>query len=299
LSRAILFRGGAERQELLGKLCPRRPGGATVAENSTARRTLPLGTEDASPPAKTVSQGKHPIMDSPSSVALSGQLARDRQMDVLANNIANLSTTAFKGEQVLFAELLSNASGAPVRYVQDAGTVRDWSQGPLTRTGNSLDVALQGSGFLEVQTTQGIRYTRDGRMKLDSQGQLVTLDGNPVLGDSQSPIALPQGTTSITIGEDGSLTTPTGTAGKLTVVTFDKLQAVAAESNGLYTTEEAPNSAPDTKVVQGMLEESNVQPILEMTRLMATSRAVGMAKSFQDNESDRHKTAIDRLAKTV
>lgn len=238
-------------------------------------------------------------MDSASSVALSGQNARERQMDVLANNIANLSTTAFKGQQMLFAEVLSNVDGAPVRYVQDAGTVRDWSQGPLTRTGNSLDVALQGDGFFEVQTAQGIRYTRDGRLKLNSQGELVTLEGDPVLGDSQSPIVVPQGTASITVGDDGTLTTPTGTAGRLTVVSFDKLQAVASEENGLYSTDETPNPAPDTKVVQGMLEESNVQPILEMTRLMAASHAVGMAKSFQDNESDRHKTAIDRLAKTV
>jgi flagellar basal-body rod protein FlgF len=238
-------------------------------------------------------------MDSASSVALSGQNARDRQMDVLANNIANLNTTAFKGEEMVFAELLSNVGGQSARYVQDAGTVRNWSQGPLTRTGNSLDVALQGTGFLEVQTAQGIRYTRDGRLKLDAQNQLVTLEGNSVLGDGQSPIAVPEGTTSITIGEDGSLTTPTGTAGKLTVVTFDKLQAVAAEANGLYSTDEPATPTTDTKVVQGMIEESNVQPILEMTRLMAASRAVGMAKSFQDNESDRHKTAIDRLAKTV
>ena len=182
-------------------------------------------------------------MDSASSVALSGQNARERQMDVLANNIANLSTTAFKGQQMLFAEVLSNVDGAPVRYVQDAGTVRDWSQGPLTRTGNSLDVALQGDGFFEVQTAQGIRYTRDGRLKLDSQGELVTLEGDPVLGDSQSPIVVPQGTASITVGDDGTLTTPTGTAGRLTVVSFDKLQAVASEENGLYSTDETPNPA--------------------------------------------------------
>jgi flagellar basal-body rod protein FlgF len=239
------------------------------------------------------------MMDNASSVALSGQVARDRQMDVLANNIANLSTTSFKGEEVVFATLVSTASGTAVRYVQDAGTVRDWSQGPLNRTGNALDVALQGQGFFEVQTPQGIRYTRDGRMKLDGTGQLVTLEGNPVLGDGASPIAVPANTTDITIGEDGTLTTPTGSVGKLAVVNFDSLQAVAADTDGLYTTDQAATPATDAKVEQGMLEASNVQPITEMTRLMQASRAVGQAKSFQDNESDRHKTAIDRLAKTV
>jgi flagellar basal-body rod protein FlgF len=239
------------------------------------------------------------MMDNASSVALSGQVARDRQMDVLANNIANLSTTSFKGEGVVFATLVSTVSGTAVRYVQDAGTVRDWSQGPLNRTGNALDLALQGQGFFEVQTPQGIRYTRDGRMKLDATGQLVTLEGNPVLGDGASPIAVPANTTDITIGEDGALTTPTGSVGKLAVVNFDSLQAVAADTDGLYITDQTAAPATDAKVEQGMLEGSNVQPITEMTRLMQASRAVGMAKSFQDNESDRHKTAIDRLAKTV
>ncbi len=239
------------------------------------------------------------MMDSASSVALSGQVARDRQMDVLANNIANLSTTAFKGQQMLFAEYLGQATGETAHYVQDAGTFRDWSQGPLNQTGNDFDVALQGSGFFEVQTAQGIRYTRDGRLKLDAQGQLVTLDGDAVLGDGQAPIALPQGTSSFTIGEDGSLNTPTGSAGKLTVVTFDQLQAVAAETHGLYNTDQSPSPALDTKIKQGMVEGSNVQPILEMTRLMAASHAVGMTKSFQDNEANRRTTAIDRLAKTV
>jgi flagellar basal-body rod protein FlgF len=238
-------------------------------------------------------------MDAPSSVALSGQMARERQMDVLANNIANLSTTAFKGEEMIFAEILSNKGGSTVDYVQDAGTVRDWSQGPLTRTGNALDVALQGAGFFEVQTADGVRYTRDGRLKLDPTGQVVTLEGDAVLSDAQQPIVLPQGTGSISIGQDGTLTAQGSSVGHLGVVNFDQLNALVGEQDGLFDTDETPTPATGTKVMQGMLEGSNVQPVLEMTRLMEASRAMGQAKSFQDNEADRHKTAIDRLAKTV
>jgi flagellar basal-body rod protein FlgF len=239
-------------------------------------------------------------MDAPSSVALSGQLARERQMDMLANNIANLSTTAFKGERMVFEKLVVTAAdGNPTAYVQDVGTARDWSQGPLTRTGNPLDVALQGQGFLEIQTPQGVRYTRDGRLKLDPQGQLVTLDGDPVLSQGQQPIALPAGTSTVTIGTDGTVSTAAGTQGRLGVVTFDQLQGVNAEADGLYNTDEPPQPAAGTTIVQGMIEEANVQPVLEMTRLMAASRAVAMAKTFQDDEADRHKTAIDRLAKVV
>jgi len=240
-------------------------------------------------------------MDNPSSVAMSGQMARQRQIDVIANNIANLNTTAFKGEEMIFAELLQNtAGGGSVAYVQDSGTMRDWSQGPLTRTGNTLDVALQGAGFLEVETAQGVRYTRDGRLKLDATGQLVTLDGLPVLGGGEQPIIVPPGSTGITIGEDGTLSTAQGQVGKLNVVTFDNLQALTAEASGRYDTDQTADPAPaDTKVEQGMLEESNVKGVVEMTRLMNASRAAGAAKTFQDGESDRHKNAIDRLAKTV
>jgi flagellar basal-body rod protein FlgF len=238
-------------------------------------------------------------MDTPSSVALSGQLVREQQMDVLANNIANLSTVGFKGQSMVFAEYLSNADGTRTSYVKDAGTVRDWSRGPLTRTGNSLDVALQGAGFLEVETAAGTRYTRDGRLKLDPQGQIVTLDGDPVLGEGDRPIIVPPGSGGLSISPDGSITNAGGSVGKLTVVNFDQLQALEPETDGLFATDEPPTPAADTKVMQGMVEESNVQPVLEMTRLMAASRAVARAKTFQDNEADRHKTAIDRLAKTV
>ncbi|MGH7088346.1 MAG: flagellar basal-body rod protein FlgF [Stellaceae bacterium] len=238
-------------------------------------------------------------MDAPSSVALSGQLARERQMAVLANNIANLSTTAFKGEQMLFSAYLTSVNGTRAAYVEDRGTARDWSQGPMKETGNSLDVALQGAGFLEVDTAQGVRYTRDGRLKLDTQGQLVTLDGDAVLGDGDRPIQLPPGTADIAIAQDGSITSAGNSIGKLALVSFDQLQALTADGQGLYETEETPTPATETKVRQGMLEGSNVQPILEMTRLMSASRSAGLTKNFQDNEADRHKNAIDRLTKTV
>jgi flagellar basal-body rod protein FlgF len=239
-------------------------------------------------------------MENPSYVALSGQVARERQMDVLSNNIANVSTTAFKAQSMIFSEFLAtSADGSKLSYVQDAGTVRDYSQGPLTQTGGQLDVALQGAGFLEVQTAQGIRYTRDGRMKLDSTGALVTLDGDPVLGQGDQPITVPANSASISIGQDGSISTLDGSVGRFAVVNFDRVQALSAEASGLYSTDQIPTAATDTKVVQGMVEESNVKPIIEITRLMNASHQFGAAKSFTDGESDRHKNAIDRLAKVV
>jgi len=239
-------------------------------------------------------------MDNPSSVALSGELARMRQMEVLANNIANLSTVGFKGEQVVFAEVLSTMTdGSTVSYTEDQGTVRDWSQGPLTKTDNPLDVALQGAGFLEVETAAGVRYTRDGRLKLDPTGQIVTLDGHAILGEGDRPITVPAGAAGLTIGQDGTISGRDGTFGRLQIVTFPELQGLTAEEDGRYATDEPPEPAADTKVMQGMVEEANAQPVLELTRLMAAARSIEAAKAFQDGEADRLKDGIERLAKTV
>lgn len=239
-------------------------------------------------------------MEASSTVALSGQLARERQMDVLANNVANLSTVGYKGEEMLFSDLVKlSPSGARTVYVEDAGTVRDWSEGPLTRTGNPLDVALQGEGFLEVQTANGIRYTRDGRLKLNAQGEIVTLEGLPVLDQNGRPLSVQPGSNSIIINADGTVSTRQGTVGRLALVDFPDLQALTAQGDGLYDTSQTATPATNVTLAQGMVEESNVQPILEITRLMSAARAAGAAKTFQESEANRHKTAIDRLAKVV
>lgn len=239
-------------------------------------------------------------MENATYVALSSQLALQRQMDVLANNIANLSTPAFKGERMLFAEYLAQVPGGQsIAYVQDVGTSRDTRQGPLSRTGNPLDVALQGDGYIAVQSPAGPRYTRNGHFQLDAQGQLVTSQGYPVLGEGGQPVTLPPGASGISIAPDGTIATRQGVAGRLQVVDFAQPQALLAKAGGLYATDEAPQPAAGTRLMQGMIEESNVQPILEMTRLMAAARSVGAAKEFIDGESERQRNAIDKLGKVV
>ncbi|HVA12245.1 MAG TPA: flagellar basal-body rod protein FlgF [Stellaceae bacterium] len=239
-------------------------------------------------------------MENSTYIVLSGQNARQRQMDVLANNIANLSTPGFKGERTMFKEYLSNAqSSNPSSYVEIAGTARDMSQGPLTHTGNPFDVALNGAGFLTVTTPSGNEYTRDGHLQLDSQGELVTSTGFVVQGDGGSPIVIPAGSGDVTIGTDGTVATRRGTIGKLPVVNFDDPQAMVEQAGGLYTTDQAPQPIATTQVEQGTIEESNVQPILEMTKLMAASHEITDSKNFADGEHNRLKNAIDRLGKTI
>lgn len=240
-------------------------------------------------------------MNDASTVALSAQLAALDQTDVIANNLANLSTAGFKGQHLLFSQYLSQASdGAPLAYVQELGTARDTSQGPITETGNPLDVAIQGDGFFTVQTPLGPRYTRNGHFQLDADRQIVTSQGYPVLTDNGSPLTVPQGAGQVTIGADGSVgTTGQGSVGIIGIAAFANPQAVTPTAGGLYTTDQTPQAATGTKLVQGSFEGSNVEAIIEMTRLLSAERNVDYTKTFINAQATQTSNALDRLGKSV
>jgi flagellar basal-body rod protein FlgF len=239
-------------------------------------------------------------MNDASTVALSAQLAALHQTDVIANNLANLSTTGFKGQHLLFAQYLSQSGdGAPLAYVQELGTARDTSQGPITQTGNPLDVAIQGDGFFTVQTPLGPRYTRNGHFQLDADRQIVTSQGYPVLTDSGSPLVVPEGAGQITIGADGSISTKQGSVGTIGVASFANPQAILPTAGGLYTTDQTPQPTPETRLVQGSFEGSNVEPIIEITRLLSAERNVDYTKTFINAQANQTSNALDRLGKTV
>src|SRR5260370_18336068 len=249
---------------------------------------------------RTIAKADAQSMQAASYIALSSQLAGDRQMDVIANNMANSSTPDFKAERMLFAEFLNRgAANQPLSFVQDLGTMRDTKQGPITRTGNSLDLALQGEGYLKVETPLGIRYTRNGRFQLDGSGQVVTAQGYPVLADGDRPLTVPTDAQDITVTKDGTLTTNQGEAGRLTVVRFDNERDLVPASGGLFVTEALPQPATETVVQQGMIEGSNVESILEITRMMNISHNFEFAKNLGDSESDRTRSAIDKLGKVA
>jgi flagellar basal-body rod protein FlgF len=237
-------------------------------------------------------------MNDASQIALSAQLALLRRSDIIANNVANISTNGYKGEHLVFAEYLNaTQDGSVGSYVDPVGTVRDLSQGPITQTGNPLDVAVEGDGFLAVQSPQGTRYTRDGHFQLDAQGEIVTAQGYPILGASGAPIVIPNGAGPITIGQDGTVATAQGNAGQIQIATFQSGQQLIPAGNNLFDTNEAPGTPTSTKLVQGSLEGSNVQAIIEMTRLIETERAVGYAKDMSTTESNRLSNALDHLGK--
>ncbi len=158
---------------------------------------------------------------------------------------------------------------------------------------------MQGDGYFQVQTPLGVRYTRNGRFQLDPNGQIVTASGYALLGAGGSPVTVPTNARDITVTHDGTVSTEQGATGQIEVMKFADERVLNPASGGLFVTDATPTAATDTEVRQGMIEQSNVQPIIEMTRMMNISRNFGFAKDFGDGESDRAKNAIDRLGKVV
>lgn len=232
-------------------------------------------------------------------IGLSQQIAMQRQMDVIANNLANANTPAYRGERVMFQEYLvrSGAGTEPLSFVQDYGTLRDVKEGELKPTGNPLDIALNGKGFLTVSTPDGERYTRNGHLRLNAQGELSTPDGDPVLDDRGQPIRIDMRDGSVTIADDGTISNSTGTVARLKLVNFDNQQDMRKVGGSLYATSETPKPPTALHVQQGMIESSNVEPIVEMTNMLQLLRNYQSAQQLMQIDMDRQRQGIERLAK--
>jgi len=244
-------------------------------------------------------------------IGLSRQTVLERQINVIANNIANVNSAGYKADQPLFEEYLNSgahednftAGDRRVSYVQDRGTYRDLSQGPVTQTGNPLDVAISGQAFLAVQAQGGERYTRDGNLQINAQGQLVTAAGNAVLGTG-GPIVFQPTDHDINISPDGTVTVLEGTnrtdsiRGKLRLASFTDAQKLLKEGYNLYAEGEAGAAQADTKstVQQGYVEKSNVNSVSEMGRMVEVMRTYQQIATLLQQQSDLHKSAIEKLA---
>ena len=244
-------------------------------------------------------------------VGLSRQMVLERQLDVVANNVANVNTSGFKADKSLFQEYLNSGAHEDnfvpadrrISYVQDRGTYKDFSQGPSEQTKNPLDLAIDGGGFLVVQTPAGERYTRDGGLQINNQGQLVTAAGNPVLGNS-GPIVFQPTDHDVSIAADGNITVLEGVnridsvRGKLRLVSFADAQKLLKEGSNLYAPGEGAAAQPDTasKVRQGFIEKSNVNSVTEMSRMIEVTRTYTQIATMLQQQSDLHKSAIEKLA---
>jgi flagellar basal-body rod protein FlgF len=237
-------------------------------------------------------------------IALSRMIAQQRLLDVRASNLANVSTPGFKAERLMFSDYVLRQNGidtAPgdssVQMVQDRATYRDWGEGDISRTGNPLDLALQGEGFFAVETSRGERYTRAGRFTISATNQIVDLAGNVVSDTNGQPLNVPEGGGEISIKGDGTVTVGGNQVGQLKVVTFDDNQQLQAEGGTLFTTTQTARPATTPQVLQGAVEASNTQAITEMTKMMAEMQEFKFASQFVDGEDQREQSAIDKIGK--
>ena len=231
-------------------------------------------------------------------IGLSRQVALRRQLDVVANNIANMSTPGFKAQDVLFQEYAAGGRGDEAySMVSDYGTYRNARSGPVTRTENPLDVAIEGNGFLVVETAEGPRYTRSGRMSIGPDRQLVDSNGLPILGEGDRPIVVPPEATEITIAKDGTISNVNEQIGRLRVVRFDREQFLTEQGRGLFSSTEPAQPVQDVRVHQGSLEGSNVQPVIEMTRMIELQRQYQSTQRLLETEHENQRNAISKLSR--
>jgi flagellar basal-body rod protein FlgF len=240
-------------------------------------------------------------MDSTLLISLSHQIAAYRSMDVIANNIANASTPAFKRESVKFEQYVQNSppvegedTEPSLSFVKDAGISRDLREGPIEKTGAPFDLAINGSGYFTVKTANGDRYTRNGHFSLDSEGRLATQDGDLLQGDG-GEITVTSDDGEIHIADDGTVTGAKGQLGKVKLTQFDNDRALQKEGGSLYSTDQPPKAVEQPNMKQGALESSNVETVVEISHMLEVTRAYQMTASLTQSQQDLMRQAIDKL----
>jgi len=236
-------------------------------------------------------------MDNASYVALTRQSGLLNEMQTLANNIANASTTGFRSESVMFAEHVEALGpDAPSLSMANAN-VRNtvMTQGALAQTGGTFDLAIEGDGFFLIETPGGSRLTRAGAFGPNQNGDLVTPDGYAVLDPGGAPVFVPQGLGAIGIGPDGTISAGGQPIGQIGLVLPTDPAQMVRDSGVMFDAQGGFEAAPDGRMLQGFLEESNVNPILEIGRMIEVQRAYELGQSFLDKEDERIRSVIQAI----
>lgn len=238
-------------------------------------------------------------MENISYIGLSQQIALRQEMDVTANNIANMNTPGYKSNGVLFLEFLNRSRQDPdtIRQVSDISTYRDLAPGSLMQTHNTLDFAINGEGYFVVQTPDGPRYTRDGGFQLNEQRQLVNKSGYALQGDG-GPITIPPEAAQVHLTAGGVVTTEEGDVGRIRVVRFDNEQALKKTGENLYdAATENPQTVDSPRLAQGALEGSNVNPVVEMNKMIEVLRMYQATQRMLQNDHERIRGTIQKLTR--
>jgi flagellar basal-body rod protein FlgF len=238
-------------------------------------------------------------LDSTGYITLTRQSGLMREMQVVANNIANAATTGFRQEGVVFSEYVKTIQGGGSLSMGN-GNARQTSlvQGTLTQTGGTFDFAIEGDGFFLIETPGGERLTRAGVFTPNAEGDLVTFDGYRVLDVGGAPIFIPPDAGAIGVGSDGTISADGNLIGQIAVVQPNAPTMMLRESGVLFRADDGFEPVERPRVLQGFAEASNVDPISQLARMIEVQRAYEMGQSFLDSEDERVRRAMDAMMKS-
>lgn len=222
-------------------------------------------------------------------VALSSQISLERRMTTIADNLANMNTVGFRATQLKFDDVMTNADGAKVSYVSEGDEYVSTRNGGLTQTNNLLDFATKGDTWFSIDTPSGPAITRDGRFSMLETGALVTLEGNPVLDAGGGPITLDPNAGPPNLSQDGTLYQNNRAIASLGLFEANIGANFTRAGNSAIIPAQEPQPVVDRAgagVVQGFVEQANVNPIQEMTQLITVSRAFeNVTQLMRDSET--------------
>ncbi len=233
--------------------------------------------------------------------AVFGSTTQAKRLDLIANNLANVNTTGYKRMAMSFCNAFEKQPGqdAMVSQTRINSVDVDLSQGGMTMTGNPLDLAIEGRGFFKLSTPEGIRYTRTGIFRLDNEGAIVDAHGNELQGE-RGAIRVPRGS-NLVINDAGELAADGNVMGKIAVVGFENPERLEQVGQHLF---QSPQDRPleeqaseDAVVYQGFLENSNVEVVQEMVRMIEVSRTVGAEQKIMTTSSSMDEKLINTVGK--
>ncbi len=241
-------------------------------------------------------------MQNITTIALSRLTAQQRALDVTAGNIANANTSGYRAERLLFSDFLVRNRGRDlppgaeiVTFTQDRASYRDQQPGPITHTANPFDIALGGDGYFMVETPRGPRLTRAGHFELSQDGNIVNSDGHALLDTSRQKLRLATTDTHITISADGTIASENGRISRIGVVRPADPYRMKPEGGRLFAAEGEPVPIPEPKIIQGAIEQSNIAPVVELTRMMRELREFEFTSKVVQADANRQQNAIDKL----
>ena len=237
-------------------------------------------------------------MDAGSYVGVSAHLALERRLAVIANNVANAGTAGYRAEGTAFATIVSKTTPYRTAFAAEHASHVDTRSGGFVETRNPLDIAIQGDGFLGLQTPAGIAYTRDGRMQMLPTGDLVSLSGHAILDAGGAPLTIDPNSGPPAFGRDGTIFQQGLPVGAIGLFALDLSKPAQRYENAAFIPDKPPEPITDfagNGIVQGFTEESNVNAISEMTRLIEVSRAFEAVATGLDRRDSMLREAVQTL----